>query len=122
MKLGTIACLELGQGPFFLPIVPATGRMGWLAFSSARLVLSQHTIGFLSGILVVLFTASVLPCLSEKLPEPQPQRAEDQPQIAPDGLYSDVNTAKELADVKITLTAKELAEMDGRFLPDSTER
>ena len=50
------------------------------------------------------------------------QRAEDQPQIAPDGLYSDVNTAKELADVKITLTAKELAEMDGRFLPDSTER
>ena len=89
MKLGTIACLELGQGPFFLPIVPATGRMGWLAFSSARLVLSQHTIGFLSGTLVVLFTASVLPCLSEILPEPQ--RAQDQPQIAPDGL-SDITS------------------------------
>ena len=37
---------------------------------------------------------------------------QDQPQIAPDGL----------SDINITLTAKELAEMDGRFLPDSTER
>ena len=81
-----------------------------LAFSTARLMLSQHTIGFLSGTLVVLFTASVLPCLSEILPEPQ--RAQDQPQIAPDGL----------SDINITLTGKELAEMDGRFLPDSTER
>ena len=79
---------------------------------SGCLRLSEHTIGFLSGTLVVLFTASVFPCLSEILPEPQPQRAQDQPQIAPGGL----------SDVNITLTAKELAEFDGHFLPDSTER
>ena len=72
-------------------------------------MLSEHTIGFFSGALVVLFTSSVFPCLSEILPEPQPQ---DQPQIAPGGL----------SDVNITLTAKELAEFDGHFLPDSTER
>ena len=106
--------LESRQSPFFYPLslqqVEWDGSILRLAFNTARLMLSQHTIGFLSGTLVVLFTASVLPCLSEILPEPQ--RAQDQPQIAPDGL----------SDINITLTGKELAEMDGRFLPDSTER
>jgi len=46
----------------------------------------------------------------EILPESQPQRAQNQPQIASDGL----------SDVNITLTAKEIAEFDGCFLPEST--